>query len=69
MRKFKLTVLAIIIVFVIIVILQNISSVEFQFLLYSVTMSKALLLFLTAFIGFIIGILFSYIFIKKRNTR
>lgn len=65
MKKFKVIVLCVIVVLVMIVILQNIAAVEFQFLFYSISMSKALLLFITALIGFLIGLLFSYIMRKK----
>jgi len=50
-----------------IVLLQNTESVQTKILFFSFTMPRAVLLFLTALIGFIIGVLASLLFSRKKT--
>jgi len=62
-NKVKLSVLAIIVILVVIIIFQNMTPVTLHVLFWEpFSISKTLLLVITAFIGFIFGILFKYIF-------
>jgi len=67
-KKVKLSVFAVIIILIAIIILQNMAAVTIHVLFWNpFTLSTALLLFITALIGFVIGILFKYIFFKKKK--
>ena len=67
-KKVKLSVFAIIAVLVIIIIFQNMTPVTIHVLFWNpFSISTTLLLIITAFIGFIFGILFKYIFFKKKK--
>lgn len=57
MTKFKLVVLTIVAIIVLIVVLQNTASVETKLLFVTVTMPRAILLFGTFLIGFVLGLL------------
>ena len=59
MNRLKLVGIAVLALSIGIVVLQNTESVETKILFFSITMPRALLLFLTALIGFIIGLLSS----------
>ena len=52
--------------FIGIVLLQNTESVQTKILFFSFTMSRAALLFLTALIGFVIGVLSSLLVGRKK---
>ena len=67
-KKVKLSVFGIIAIIIIIIIFQNMDTVTLDVLFWkTVSISKTLLLIITAFIGFIFGILFKYIFFKKKK--
>ena len=67
-KKVKLSVLAIIAILIIIIIFQNMAPVTLFVLFWKpFSISKTLLLLITAFIGFIFGILFKYIFFRKNR--
>ena len=55
MQKIKLVVIAILAVLVLIVALQNTANVETNLLFATVTMPRAILLFVMLVIGFVIG--------------
>ena len=57
MTKLKVVVLAIVGLLVLIVVLQNTEAVETKLLFVSVTMPRAILLFGTLLIGFLLGVL------------
>jgi putative membrane protein len=57
MKKFKIITIAVVLLLVLIVILQNTQSVETKFLFISITMPRAFLLMLTFLFGFIAGLL------------
>jgi len=66
-KKVKLSIFGIIAVLIIIIIFQNMDPVALHVLFWNpFTISKTLLLVITAFIGFIFGILFKFIFYKKK---
>jgi uncharacterized integral membrane protein len=57
MKRAKMIGILVLALSVLIVILQNTESVQTNILFFSFTMPRAVLLFLTALIGFIIGLL------------
>jgi len=57
MTKFKVVILAVIGLLVLIVILQNTATVETKILFVSVSMPRAVLLFGTFLVGFLLGVL------------
>ena len=65
----KTIVFCILIALVIIFVLQNTQLIEFQFLAWKVSMSRALLLFVNFFIGVIVGWLSSRLRPKARKTK
>lgn len=66
MKKFKLIVAAIAVVLVIIVILQNTASVETKVLFLTMTMPRALLLFVAVACGFAGGLVAAMTVLKKK---
>ena len=67
MRNLKLIVIGILSLLALILILQNTSEVQTRLLFMSMTMPLAFLLFLTALLGFLIGILVSLRTMKKKD--
>lgn len=63
-KRYGLIISAILIAFI---IFQNTETVNTKFLFFSVSMPRALLLFLTALIGFSAGMLFAFR-TKKQNS-
>ncbi|HKJ67455.1 MAG TPA: LapA family protein [bacterium] len=57
MKTWKLIVIFILVILILIIILQNTEPVETKLLFLSFQLPRALLLFTTAFIGFVLGIL------------
>jgi len=57
MKNFKTITIAVVILLVLIVILQNTQAVETKFLFVTVTMPRAFLLMMTFLFGFIAGLL------------
>ena len=66
--KFKLILGGILILFGIIFATQNSTVVQVRFLIWSVEMSQALVIFLTGAVGTIIGFLFSTAFKISRQS-
>jgi uncharacterized integral membrane protein len=69
MKNFKLIMICVLIGIVIIVVLQNVQSVETRFLFIKVTMPRAVLLFLAFLFGFAAGLLASITFEKKTKKQ
>ncbi|MFH1740345.1 MAG: hypothetical protein ABIH23_15155 [bacterium] len=59
MKKIKGIIVTILATLIVIVILQNIQSVETRILFINITMPRALLLIVTLFVGFGLGVLAS----------
>ena len=57
MSRWRIAIVAIVAVLAIIVVVQNTQAVETKLLLVTVTMPRAVLLFVTLLIGFVIGVL------------
>ena len=60
MAKLKIAAAAVLAVLLVIVIVQNTESVETKLLFVTVTMPRAVLLFLTVLVGFVVGLLTAY---------
>jgi len=69
MKRAKMIGILVLALFIGIVLLQNTESVQTKILFFSFTMPRAVLLFLTALIGFIIGVLTSLLFSRKKAER
>ncbi|MHC4844279.1 MAG: lipopolysaccharide assembly protein LapA domain-containing protein [Planctomycetota bacterium] len=69
MKKIKQIGAIVLAVLGIVIALQNTASVETQLLFATVTMPRAVLLFITLLIGFVSGIYASMAFSKKWVTR
>ena len=67
MSKTKLIIAIIIAVLVLLLILQNLESCTTRFLFFSVTMPKALMLFIALAAGFIVGLLVATMRGKHKN--
>ena len=65
--RVKLIVAGILGLLVLIVILQNTEAVETRFLFLTISMPRAVLLFGTTLLGFILGVLLSRRVLKYRN--
>lgn len=65
MKKFKIVAVVVISLLVFIVVLQNTQSVETKLLFATITMPRALLLFLTFLFGFIAGAISTWKFSKR----
>jgi uncharacterized integral membrane protein len=66
MKNWRAVVIIVISLLVLIVVLQNTKSVETKFLFITVSMPRALLLFLTFLFGFIVGAVSIIGFSKKK---
>ncbi len=67
--NFKLILLIILVSLAVIFLTQNVAAVEVTFLLWSISMSRALLIFFTLVIGFTVGwFLHSYLSYQKKKT-
>jgi len=69
MRQFKQIALIVLAVLGIVIVLQNRESVETQLLFVTVSMPRAVLLFIMLLIGFVSGIFASMIFARKWAPR
>jgi uncharacterized integral membrane protein len=69
MRQFKQITLIVLAVLGVVIALQNRETVETQLLFVSVSMPRAVLLFITLLIGFVSGIFASMTFTKKWAPR
>jgi len=68
MSRWKLAAVAIIAILAIIVVLQNTQAVETKLLFVTVTMPRAVLLFVTLLIGFVIGVLATEKITRRRRA-
>ena len=69
MNRFKMISIAILTIVGVIIILQNTKQVETKLLFLSITMPRAILLMGTTLIGFALGILVSFFFQRKEQTK
>lgn len=67
MKRAKIIGILILALFILIVVLQNTERIQTHILLFTFTMPRAVLLFLTALIGFIIGVLSSLSVGRKKS--
>ena len=67
MKRAKMIGILVLALSVAIVVLQNTESVQTRILFFTFTMSRAALLFFTALIGFIIGVLASLLVGRKKS--
>jgi uncharacterized integral membrane protein len=67
MRSIKSITSLILIIAVLIFALQNVAAVEIQFLLWSFSIPRALLILILLGIGFIIGLLFYSLLLHRRR--
>lgn len=67
MKFNKLIALIALIFFIIILVLQNTETVETKILFFSFHTPRALLLFLTALIGFLLGLLVSFLVYNRKK--
>ena len=68
MGRIKLILIVIMAVFCLIVILQNTAAVETRLLFVTITMPRAVLLFITTVIGFLAGVLVTVHFLRNRPS-
>ncbi len=68
MDKTKLIVALLVAILTLIVVLQNTEAVQTRLLFVTVTMPRVLLLFLMLVIGFILGVVGSLYWTKKKGT-
>lgn len=69
MERFKMISTAILALLGVIIILQNTEPVETKILFLSITMPRAILLIGTTLIGFALGVLVSFFFKRKDETK
>ncbi|HNS20285.1 MAG TPA: hypothetical protein PKH24_07285 [Sedimentisphaerales bacterium] len=69
MRKVKLVAIVVLLVFTIIIFLQNSEPAEARILLLHVQMSRALLLMLTFALGLVTGILVTTVLLRKKKAK
>jgi len=69
MSRWKLVAVAIVAILAIIVVLQNTQAVETKLLFLTVTMPRAVLLFVTLVIGFAIGVLAAEKITRRRRAK
>ena len=69
MNRFKMISIALLAVLGIIIILQNTAPVETKLLFLTITMPRAILLMGTTLIGFALGVLVSFFFQRKEQSR
>ena len=68
MERFKVIAIGILVLLGVIIILQNTAPVETKLLFFSITMPRAILLMTTTLIGFALGVLVSFYFLRKKET-
>ena len=69
MNRFKMISIAILTILGVIIILQNTEPVETRLLFLSIIMPRAILLMGTTLIGFALGILVSFFFQRKEQSK
>jgi uncharacterized integral membrane protein len=68
MQKLKLTAIFLALALLFVLLLQNTQPVETRVLFLSFVMPRAVLLFLTAVLGFICGVVLTLVLVKKSKT-
>ena len=68
MNKVKWTIVLILILILVIIVVQNTASVQANILWFSTEMSLVVLLFLTAAIGFVSGLVLGLLFKNKNRS-
>lgn len=69
MNRFKVISTAVLAILGVIIILQNTEPVETKLLFLTITMPRAILLMGTTLIGFALGVLVSFFFQRKEQTK
>lgn len=69
MKKWKIGGIAVLVLLLVIIVLQNTEAVETNILFISFQMPRALLLFGTTMIGFFIGLITSVFFIGENPSK
>jgi uncharacterized integral membrane protein len=69
MNRFKMISITILAILGVIIILQNMETVETQLLFFTIPMPRAVLLMVTTLIGFALGVLVSFFFQRKEQTK
>lgn len=69
MKKIKLAAIAILSIVALVVVLQNTGVTRTQVLFWPLEMSQALLLILTLVLGFVIGVLGTSYFMRKKRSK
>jgi uncharacterized integral membrane protein len=69
MNRFKMISITILAILGVIIILQNMETVETQLLFFTIPMPRAVLLMVTTLIGFALGVLVSFFFQRKDQTK
>ena len=69
MSRWKIAVVALVAVLAIIVVVQNTQAVETKLLFVTVTMPRAVLLFVTLLVGFVIGVVAAEKITRKRAAK
>lgn len=64
LRNLKLIAIGIVSILVLVIIFRNLESVQTDLLFFTIELPRAVLLFLTTLIGFIIGLFTAYFLIK-----
>ena len=69
MNRFKMISITILTILGVIIILQNMETVETRLLFFTIPMPRAVLLMVTTLIGFALGILVSFFFQRKEKPQ
>ena len=67
MNQLKLAAVAALALLTLIVVLQNTEPLVIKVLFFSVTAPAALLLFVTALVGFVVGVTAAYLLLRRRQ--
>jgi len=68
MTRTKLIVILVLAIFCIVVVLQNTQAVETRILFVTITMPRAILLFLASLVGFVAGIILALGLSRRKKT-
>jgi uncharacterized integral membrane protein len=69
MKNIKHILVLIISVLILIIIFQNLQYVETRILFLTITLPRSVLLFIMAAIGFLLGIMTSFLFKRKKKSK
>ena len=67
MRSFKIIICLLLIITALVFAIQNIETIEFEFLLWRLSLPSAALIALMMGAGFVMGVLFSSLMIRRRQ--